>query len=125
MLRVAVPLACAELGWMFMSVVDNIMVGRLPNSAVAIGAASLGSASFYAFAIFGIGLMSGLDTLASQAFGANDLPKARRALAATFTLAALTTPVLAIAILALTPFLSLLGVTQEIRSDAIAFARIL
>lgn len=28
-----------------------VMVGRLPNSATAIGAASLGSASFYAFAI--------------------------------------------------------------------------
>ena len=63
MLRIAIPLAFAELGWMAMSVVDNIMVGRLPDSAVAIGSASIGSALFYSFAIFGIGLMSGLDTL--------------------------------------------------------------
>jgi MATE family multidrug resistance protein len=125
MLRIAIPLACAELGWMFMSVIDNIMVGRLPNSAAAIGAASVGSASFYAFAIFGIGLMSGLDTLVSHAFGAGDLPEARRSLAAALTLAAVTAPFLAIVILALTPFLSLLGVTPEIRTDAIAFARIL
>src|SRR5580698_9001192 len=106
MLRIAIPLACAELGWMFMSVVDNIMVGRLPNSATAIGAASLGSASFYAVAIFGIRLMSGLDTLVSHAFGANNLPEARRSLAAGFSLAALTTPVLAAAILILTPLLA-------------------
>ena len=125
MLRIAIPLACAELGWMFMSVVDNIMVGRLPNSAAAIGAASLGSASFYAFAIFGIGLMAGLDTLVSQAFGAGNLPDARRAFAASLTLAAITAPILAVAILALTPLLGLLGVTPGIRNDATAFAQIL
>jgi MATE family multidrug resistance protein len=72
MLRIAIPLALAELGWMSMGVVDTIMVGRLPESAVSIGAASVGNALFYAFAIFGLGLMSGLDTLVSHAFGAND-----------------------------------------------------
>lgn len=125
MLRIALPLALAELGWMFMSVVDNVMVGRLPNSASAIGAASLGSASFYAFAIFGIGLMSGLDTLVSHAFGANDLAEARRAFASSLVLAFIVAPILAGAILALTPLLSLLGVAAEIRTSAIAFARIL
>jgi MATE family multidrug resistance protein len=125
MLSIAIPLAFAELGWMLMSVVDSIMVGHLPHSATAIGAASLGSASFYIFAIFGIGLMSGLDTLASHAFGANDLPEARRALVAALTLAALTAPVLGAVILGITPFLSLLGIAPEIRTDAIAFSRIL
>src|SRR5260370_28182037 len=70
MLRIAIPLALAELGWMFMSVVDTVMVGGLPSSAVAIGAASVGSALFYAFAIFGTGLMAGLRPLGSPAFGA-------------------------------------------------------
>ena len=41
MLHIAVPLALAELGWMSMGVVDTIMVGRLPDSAVSIGAASI------------------------------------------------------------------------------------
>ena len=50
MLRIAIPLALAELGWMSMGVVDTIMVGRLP--------ASVGNALFYAFAIFCLGLMS-------------------------------------------------------------------
>src|SRR5260370_34112997 len=62
MLRIAIPLALAALGWMFMSVVDTVMVGGLPSSAVAIGAASVGSALFYAFSIFGTGLMAGSGT---------------------------------------------------------------
>ena len=36
-LRLALPLIIAEVGWMSMGVVDTIMVGRLPNSAIAIG----------------------------------------------------------------------------------------
>ena len=42
-LRLALPLVFAELGWMSMGVVDTIMVGRLPNSAVAIGATPFSS----------------------------------------------------------------------------------
>ena len=44
-LRLALPLAFAELGWMSMGIVDTIMVGRLPNSAIAIGATGLGELS--------------------------------------------------------------------------------
>jgi MATE family multidrug resistance protein len=125
MLRIAIPLAFAELGWMFMSVVDNIMVGRLPDSAAAIGAASVGSAFFYVFAIFGIGLMSGLDTLISHAWGAGRLAEARRTLASGLTLALFTTPVVVACVLGTLPLLQKLGVAGEIRSQAADFTRIL
>jgi|SRR5579862_28053 len=125
MLKIAIPLALAELGWMAMGVVDTIMVGRLPESAVSIGAASVGSALFYSFAIFGIGLMSGLDTLVSQAFGANDFPAARRALASGLALAFLATPVLAACILAAAPLLAVIGVTAPVRIQAIGFLHVL
>ncbi len=125
MLRIAIPLALAELGWMSMGVVDTIMVGRLPDSAVSIGAASVGNALFYVFAIFGIGLMSGLDTLVSQAFGANDWPAARRALASGFGLALCATPVLAACILGGAPILKLIGVTAAVRTQAVFFVRVL
>src|SRR5215469_10690314 len=69
-LRLALPLVLAELGWMSMAIVDTMMVGRLPNSAVAMGAVSLGSAIFIVLALFGEGLLLGLDTLVAQAFGA-------------------------------------------------------
>ena len=125
MLRIALPLAFAELGWMFMSVVDNIMVGRLPDSAAAIGSASVGAAFFYVFAIFGIGLMSGLDTLISHAWGAGRLPEARRTLASGLTLALVATPLVAACVLATLPLLQILGVAPEIRTQAADFTRIL
>ena len=124
MLRIAVPLALAELGWMSMGVVDTIMVGHLPDSAVSIGAASVGNALFQVFAIFGIGLTSGLDTLVSQAFGANDWPAARRALASGLGLAACTAPILAVCILSGAPILAAIGVTEPVRSQAAAYVRI-
>ena len=125
LLRIAIPLALAELGWMAMSVEDNIMVGRLPGSAVAIGAVSLGGALFYAFAIFGIGLMSGLDTLVSHAFGAGDRADARRSLASGLVLALAVAPVLAACILGSAPLLSVLGVSAVVRDQAIGFTRVL
>lgn len=125
MLRIAIPLALAELGWMSMGVVDTIMVGRLPDSAVSIGAASIGNALFYVFAIFGLGLMSGLDTLVSQAFGAGDSTGARRALASGFGLAVCAAPLLAACILAAAPILALIGVTRAVRIEAVAFVRVL
>src|SRR6266851_9824736 len=76
-LRLALPLIFAEIGWMSMGVVDTIMVGRLPNSAVAIGATGLGQSLYHAVAIFGGGLLLGLDTFVSHAYGREDLDDAR------------------------------------------------
>src|SRR5260370_7758092 len=78
MLRLAAPLAMAELGWMAMGFVDTIMAGRL--GAAAIGAGSLGSMLFYPIAICGTGMLAGMDTLVSQAFGAKDHAACRRTL---------------------------------------------
>lgn len=68
LLTLAGPVVAAELGWMAMGVVDTIFVGRI--GAEAIGAASLGNALYFAVAVFGMGLLLGLDTLVSQAYGA-------------------------------------------------------
>jgi len=66
MLRLALPLVMAELGWMTMAIVDTMMVGRQADSAVAIGAVSLGSILFNSAAIFRNGFDVGLDTLVSH-----------------------------------------------------------
>ena len=70
MLRLALPVALGELAWMAMGVVDTLMLGRV--DAEAVGALSIGVA--------GIGMLLGLDTLVSRAFGAGDLRSGRRAL---------------------------------------------
>lgn len=78
MLHLAVPVVVAELGWTAMSTVDTLMVGRL--GAEAIGAVSLGSGVFLGVTIFGIGLLLGLDTLISQAYGAGRIHDCHRSL---------------------------------------------
>ena len=76
MLRMAVPVVLAELGWMAMGVVDTIMVGPLGPAAIA--AAGVGNSLHIAFAIFGMGLLLGLDTLVSQAYGARRIDECHR-----------------------------------------------
>ena len=94
MLKLAVPVVMAELGWVSMSIVDTMMVGRL--SAEAIGAVSVGSSLFLAVAIFGIGLLLGLDTLVSQAFGAGRFDECGRWLVHGIYLSLMLTPLLSL-----------------------------
>ena len=61
-----------------MGIVDTIMVGRLPNSAVAIGATGLGQSLYNSVVIFGGGLLLGMDTLVSHAYGREDHGDARQ-----------------------------------------------
>jgi len=102
LLHLAIPLIAGELGWMAMSVVDTIMVGRLPNSAVSMAAAALSQVLFNTLT-FGIGgILLGLDTVISQAFGAKELHQANRWLLHGLVLAVALAAALS-AILMLTP----------------------
>jgi multidrug resistance protein, MATE family len=86
-LRIALPVVMAELGWMAMGVVDTVMVG--PLGPEAISAAGVGTSMHMGFAVFGMGVLLGLDTLVSQAFGRGDLRDCHRWLSDGLTLAAL------------------------------------
>jgi len=99
---------------MSMGIVDTIMVGRLPNSAVAIGAVSLGQGLYYTTAIFGSGLLLGMDTLVSHAFGRNDLDDARHSLINSIVLALLLTPVLVGIVALWPPLMRHFGISAEI-----------
>src|SRR5229473_5779619 len=94
MAGLAGPLVLAELGWMSMAVVDTVMVGRLPESALAIGAVSLGGVLFHAVAFWGGGLLIGLDTLVSQSFGAGKIEDCHRSLLNSIYLGLALTPLL-------------------------------
>ena len=98
MLRLALPVVVAELGWTAMATVDTLMVGRL--SPEAIGAVSLGSGIFLGVTMFGMGLLLGLDTLIAQAFGAGKLEDCHRSLLhGIYAALALTIPLTAILLL--------------------------
>src|SRR5579863_7657997 len=121
MIHLATPIVLAELGWMTMSIVDTMMVGRQQNSAVAIGAVSLGSILYYAIAIFGTGLMLGLDALVSHSYGAGDLEDAHRSLVNGIYLSVAIVPVLMGLVALWEPILLLLNIQGAVLSQAIPY----
>jgi MATE family multidrug resistance protein len=125
MIRLALPLVLAELGWMTMAIVDTMMVGRQADSAVAIGAVSLGSILFNSAAIFGTGLMLGLDTLVSHSYGAGDVEDCHRSLVNGVYLSLAITPVLMGVIRLFEPLLRSLDIQASVLNQAIPYLRTL
>jgi len=124
-LQLAIPLVLAELGWMSMAIVDTMMVGRLPNSAVAMGAVSLGSAIFMVLALFGEGLLLGLDTLVAQAFGAGKREDCHRSLVNGVYLSIALTPILSAPIWFMPHLLRAMQVDPALMHETIPYSNAL
>jgi multidrug resistance protein, MATE family len=124
-LRLALPLVLAELGWMSMAIVDTMMVGHLPDSATAMGAVSLSSNIFIVLGLFGGGLLLGLDTLVSQAFGAGQREDCHRSLLNGIYLSIALTPILAAPTWFFRSVLSSMRVDPAITEQAVPYMRAL
>ena len=123
LLALAIPVVLSELGWMSMSIVDTIMVGRL--SAEAIGAVGMGNAIYYAPALFGIGILLGLDTLVSQAYGRGDLDECHRWLSQGVYIALGFTPFLMLFLWAAPLVFPYLGTNPSVSQQTTQYLRIL
>ena len=123
MLRLAWPLALAELGWITQGVVDLMMAG--PLGPAAMGAGSLGNMLFYPTATAGTGLLLGMDTLVSQSFGASDPADCRRTLVNGVWLALILTLPLTLAIWALIPLMRALGTNPRVFEQFAPYMRAL
>jgi MATE family multidrug resistance protein len=123
MLALAVPVVLSELGWMAQGVVDTIMVGKL--GPAAIGAVAVGNAVYYVPSLFGIGVLLGLDTLVSQAYGRKDHDACHHWLAQGVYLACIATPPLMLMIAAASYGFVRLGITPEVAGMAGGYLRIL
>ncbi len=123
MVRLAVPVALAELGWMLQGVVDVIMVGRL--GPVAIGAVALGNALYYAPSLFGLGLLLGLDTVIARSYGERDFDACHRWLAQGVYIAVAMSPVLMLLVFVLGGMASHLGVRPELVVPSASYIRVL
>ena len=123
MLSLALPVVLAELGWMSMGIVDVMMVGRV--SAEAIGAVGIGRIAFYAVTVFGMGLLLGLDTLVSHAYGEGRPGECRRWLVQGLYLA-LTIGIPITALLHMgSPLLERWGIDPGVLEEALPYLRAL
>ena len=95
-----------------MNTVDIIMVGQL--GPAAIGAIGVGGNAFYCLAIFGMGLLLGLDTLVSQSHGAGDRGDTHRSLAQGVYAAILIALPLMIAFRFVPPIFNIFGINPEV-----------
>src|SRR3954452_12023511 len=122
MVALAVPVVLSELGWMTQAVVDTVMVGKL--GPAAIGAVALGNAVYYTPSLFGIGLLLGLDTLVSHAYGRKDHDACHRWLAQGVYIACIATPPLMLLIAAASYCFVRVGITPEVVGLAGGYLRI-
>ena len=124
-IRLALPLVLAELGWMSMGIVDTVMVGHLPDSATAMGAVSLSSNIFIVLALFGGGLLLGLDTIVAQAFGAGQREDCHRSLLNGIYLSIALTPLMAFPTWFFGRALTAMGIAPPIIEQAVPYMRAL
>jgi MATE family multidrug resistance protein len=117
--RLALPLCVGHAGMHLMSVVDTAVLGHYRDASMA--GAGIGGGVLFAFMVFGMGTVMGMDTLVPQALGAGETTRARQLLASGTRLAlVLSLPLAGLIALAawLLPFTA---VEPEVASEASAF----
>lgn len=117
--RLALPLCVGHAGMHLMSVVDTAVLGHYRDTSMA--GAGIGGGVLFAFMVFGMGTVMGMDTLVPQALGAGETTRARQLLASGTRLAlVLSLPLAGLIALAawLLPFTA---VEPEVASEASAF----
>lgn len=122
LLRLAIPTAAVQVGWMSMGVVDTIVVGHV--SADAMAAVALGNLLFLAVSIFGMGVLTGLDPVISQAVGAQDEPAVVRGVQRGLVLTLALTLVSTLAIVPARPLLVALRQPPEVVPTVVAYMHI-
>jgi MATE family multidrug resistance protein len=122
-IALAIPIALGQLGIMLMGMVDTAMVGRLGPRAQ--GAVGLGGSLFSATFVIGLGLLLGIDRVASMAFGAGRPEECRRVLAHGARIAVVTSVPLTLLLEVASFHLGDLGVAPDLVPDARAYLQVL
>jgi multidrug resistance protein, MATE family len=119
--RLAAPVALVQVGTMLMGVVDTMMLGHLSAQALAAGA--LGHIVTFTCLMLGYGVLSALDPLVSQAYGARDVGAVGGHLQRGLVLAAVLTVPTVVALLDIEPILRALGQPAAVSRDAADYTR--
>ena len=123
MLRLAGPVILAEIGWMSMGVVDTIMVG--PLGPAAIGASGMSNSLFFAVAVFGMGVMLGLDALVAKSYGAGRLDDCLRWLQHGVLVALIVAPTIMLIFYGALTTIAQWGLHPAVRAQAQSYMAIL
>jgi MATE family multidrug resistance protein len=119
------PLAIGELGWMSTYIVDALVIGRLHNSALAIGASGIGNTIYYGVVFFAIYLLNGLETIVSQAAGRGNRDECVRITAQSMWIVLLGTPAVMLLTMTAVHSLPMFGVSRELTDETIRYTRVL
>ncbi len=123
--RLGAPLALGELGWMSTYIVDALMIGRMPHSAISIAASSLGNTIFYALAFCAVYLLSGIDTLVAQHFGRGEDRECAQTLAQGMWLVLLGIPFVMLMTIGVASLLPHFGTPADLAGDTMRYLRVL
>lgn len=111
-LALALPIMAGMVGQMLMGLADTIMVGRV--GVVSLAAAAFVIAVAHLPLVFGLGLLSAISVLTSQAFGARRPDEAGETLRHGLVIATGVGGLAALSMFALHPFLNRLGQPTEV-----------
>lgn len=121
--HLAWPVVLGEVGWQAMGLVDTLVVGRV--SAEALAGVGAGSALFFVVAVFGIGMLLGLDFTVARAVGAGSAAEVASFLWHGIALAAVLSFVLTALLVGLIPLLPHLGFDEPVARVAVAYLNVL
>jgi multidrug resistance protein, MATE family len=116
MIALALPIMAGMVGQMLIGLADTIMVGRV--GVVPLAAAAMVNALAHIPFVAGLGLLSSVAVLTSQAFGAGDKAEAGEVLRHGLLLAAIAGATTALLLAALRPFLPVLRQPPEVVAAA-------
>ena len=119
LLKLAFPIVLIQISLHLAGFVDTILIGQVGE--LELGATGLGSSLFFFVSLFGMGIVLGLDPMASQAFGAGKPREARVALWQGLYLGLMAALPLCFVYLALGYFLELAGVVPEVADETFQY----
>jgi MATE family multidrug resistance protein len=114
--RLAGPLAASQVSDMLTVAIDTVMVGALGTTALA--AVSLSSSSAMLVLLFGLGYNIAITPLLASAWGRGDLEQAKTVFVTGARISVISAAALVALLLAVSPFLWLLGAPDDVTAEA-------
>ena len=122
-MTLALPIALTQIGMVLYGTVDMMFVGRL--GSVAIAAVGLGSMTYFTVFVVGMGIVMGIDSHSSKAFGAGRPDLCGQLLVHTLALALTVAVPLFFAFSLAGPVFRLIGVDRTAAEGAVGYLSIL